>query len=284
MKRLTASWTSALATAALIALPAISGAQTPQAEPTPPEPQPQQSTTLSTPTQQNTSAAEHLRLAKEALAAVDVSSVPARAKSQMTELRRHISSLERSVGAGDNASATGAAGRSSGANKARSGASWANDVAAIDRIITQLAGDASTTGATEPGAVGTSGSKSKESTAVTLDENTRNQLLEVRKHVTEFAAAMSGTSSQQPSAATSPQPTPSAAGETAAATGQTQSPTAGTGQAAPTTGQSTATAAGTTGPTPATSSPAARKTPCVNGWYESRRRSTRRTSGAGCGS
>ena len=107
MKRLIAPWTSALATAALIARPAIGSAQTPQTEATPPEPQPQPSTTLSTPT--DTSAGEHLRLAKEALAAVDVSSVPARAKSQMAELRRHISSLERSVEANDKASTTGAA-------------------------------------------------------------------------------------------------------------------------------------------------------------------------------
>ncbi|HEV3485453.1 MAG TPA: hypothetical protein VG106_08600, partial [Vicinamibacterales bacterium] len=102
MKRLTAPWTTALATAALVALPIAGTAQTPQAQP---EPQPEQSTTLSTPSAQNQhptetdSPAEHLRQAKAALANVDANNVPARAKSQLAQLRRHINSLERSVAA-----------------------------------------------------------------------------------------------------------------------------------------------------------------------------------------
>ena len=100
MKRLTAPWTTALSTAALITLPVAGSAQTPQTQP---EPQPQQSTTLSTPSAQDqTSAqsespAEHLRQAKAALENVDANNVPARAKTKLAELKRHLNSLERSA-------------------------------------------------------------------------------------------------------------------------------------------------------------------------------------------
>ena len=242
MKRLTAPWTTALATAALLALPAAGNAQTPQTQP---EPQPEQSTTLSTPSAQNQnptqseSPAEHLRQAKAALANVDANNVPARAKSQLATLQRHINSLERSAGAKDNASATGTAQRSSTAASKTSGkANWANDVAAIDRIITELAGSgtASMRGSGQNEAAGTSGAESqtttksgKSATAVTLDETSRSQLLEVRSHITAFAAAMSGTSTSS-SSSTSP-PGASSGMSAGAATSTSAHGSAATGHA-----------------------------------------------------
>ena len=208
MKRLTAPWTTALATAALLALPVAGGAQTPQP---PPDPQPERSTTLSTPANQdqanqNESPAEHLRQAKDALAKMDANSVPARAKSQIAALRRHINNLERAAAANDSASPTGEARRSPKATTgARGKVNWGNEVAAIDRIITELAGtgSASMTGTTDPGTAGTSGSQrgTKGSASAALDDTARNQLLEVRTHITACAAAMSGTASS-PSTAT----------------------------------------------------------------------------------
>ena len=65
-----------------------------------------------------------------------------------------------------------------------------------------------TTGASTPGATGTSGS-SKAENAVALDEATRSKLMEVRAHITAYAAGMSGTSTpktDEPAAATSAAP------------------------------------------------------------------------------
>jgi pilus assembly protein FimV len=292
MKRLTAPWTTALATTALLALPAAGGAQTPQ---TPPEPQPEQSTTLSTPSAQDQkqtqadSPAEHLRQAKAALASVDANNVPARAKSQLATIQRHINSLERSVAAKDSASATGTEQRNSKATAGAGGkAGWANDVAAIDRIISELAGSSAApmSGTGDPGTAGTSGERpatksGKSSTAVTLDETSRNQLLEVRSHITAFAAAMSGTSSpmsgsSSPSSPSSPAPhSTSAHGSAAtghagaATTGQTGSATGETAQAgqagsSPAQSGSTGTT-GTTGQAGSTTGTSGQTTPPATG-------------------
>jgi hypothetical protein len=102
----------------------------------------------------------------------------------MTALRKHMAALDRAVAE--------KAGSKAGANN------WATDVAAIDRILTELttpvtpAGDpAPPTGTT--GATGTTGRTSRAQAAVTVDDATRAKLMEVRTHITAFAAAKSGT-------------------------------------------------------------------------------------------
>jgi hypothetical protein len=170
--------------AALIALPASALAQTtppPSAQPAAQQPA----------AQDQHPAAEHLAKAKAALDEIEPTSVTGTAKARLAELKRHVSSLDRAV-------AAPAAGKSGQAKSAER--SWATDVAAIDRILTELT--TPSTSAADPAApTGTSG---RAQASVAVDEATRAKLLDVQKHITAFAAAMSGTAASpaSPSAAT----------------------------------------------------------------------------------
>ena len=187
MKRSTTRWTTAFAAAALLGLPAAGWSQapaTPSSSPTTAQQPPASSDHA-----QHGSAQDHLRQAKAALNDVPAASIPARAKTKIAELKRHLNALEESAGAGATASKT----------TARSKSSWATEVAAIDKILTELLGPATTSGASEPvGTTGTTGTRASEK--VTLDDATSTKLMEVRKHVTAFASAMSGTGAAAPSA------------------------------------------------------------------------------------
>src|SRR5687768_12307967 len=114
MKRFTATWTMALASAVLLTAPATGAAQTPPSTTQP-------STPASATAQQGdatdskTAAQEHLRKANAALADVNTATLPARAKSEVAEIKRRITALERTAGATDKASATGQANRSANA-------------------------------------------------------------------------------------------------------------------------------------------------------------------------
>lgn len=138
-------------------------------------------------------------MASAALEDVKTAALPARAKTQVAELKRRLSALERSADSGDKASATGQANRSPKAttSKGKATANWGTEVAAIDKALTTLLGPENTTGAT-PSATGTSGttappaSRNKAAANITLDAETRASLLEVRKHVTAYATAMAG--------------------------------------------------------------------------------------------
>jgi hypothetical protein len=214
MKRSTASWTTAIAASALLALPVGSWAQqtTPSATPrqqTPGAAAPQ------TPgaDMQKGSANEHLRQAQSALADIPEASLTGTTKTRVAELKRHLNKLEQAASQKPESGST--APRTASAN-------WSGDVAAADRILTELLGSASTTGASTPAPTGTSGSTA--TAAKTLDESARSKLQEVRTHVTAFAAAMSGGSastprSDEPSAAASASATPSAATATPSPTG-----------------------------------------------------------------
>ena len=205
MKRSTASWTTAVAASALLALPVGSWAQQPTPSTTPRQqttgaPAPQTGRTPGADTQQG-SANEHLRQAQSALADIPAASLTGTAKTRVAELKRHLNALEQA------ASQKPAAGAST-----QRSASWSGDVAAADRILSELLGPASTTGATTPAPAGTTGSTAaapktttggKPAASMTLDEPARTKLQEVRTHVTAFAAAMSGAASP------SPAPTPS---------------------------------------------------------------------------
>jgi hypothetical protein len=157
-----------------------------------------------------------LRKAEEALNSISPTAVTGSAKARISELKQRVNALQQSVAAKSGARAT----------SARGSAKWATDVAAIDRLLTDLLATTPSPAAGEPGATGTSGvgrpSQSKAAATVNLDEQTRGKLLEVRTHITAFAAAMSGTAqgtspatpaagaasatpSQPPTSATQPQ-------------------------------------------------------------------------------
>src|SRR5262249_35285978 len=86
MKRSTVRWTTAVAAAMLIGLPASGWAQTPPAQ------QPPAPTSAAS---QPTTPDEHLRQAKAALDSIEPTAVTGRAKTQIAELKRHLAALEK---------------------------------------------------------------------------------------------------------------------------------------------------------------------------------------------
>ena len=275
MKRSITRWTTALATAALLGLPASAIAQeqpAPQQQPAPqpqpptpaPNPQPQQPAPTPqpqptpTPTPQPTdpqpaqpqqppataptpaasakspmpktdqvSAEEHLRQAQAALNDIKTTSVPARNRNQLAQLKRHLAALEQG------APAATPAPRSTRGTAASANANWGTEVAAIDKILTEMVGSdtpTATTGTTGAPASGTpsgTAGKSKAATAIAIDDATRAKLMEVRTHITAYATARAAApSTPKTDAAMSEQPssapaanaaTPSASPEAAAA-------------------------------------------------------------------
>jgi hypothetical protein len=206
------------------ATPPTTPPQTTPPQTTPPTTAPEQPAKTEQPAM---SAQDHLEQAKTALNSIDVSAVPASARAKLTELRRHMTALERSVAANDNPSATATARRNPRATATRGTASWATEVAAIDRLLNDLIGATApatgdTTSATGTGTVGTTGSarpgRARTPATITIDDATRAKLIDVRKHITEFAAAMSGTATTAPEAQTpADQPATSATAKPAAA-------------------------------------------------------------------
>ena len=202
MKRSTSRWTTAFAAAALIGVPAAGWSQTPPAAASQP---PAAQQPADAPAQQG--AAEHIQKAEAALNDIPTSTLPARAKSRVADLKRQLNSLEKSA-------------EKSASSKPKD--TWAKDVAAIDKTLTELLGPAAASGAAAPpAATGTTGQSKSES--LTIDDTTKAKLLEVRQHVTAFATSMSGSGASSPSAPSSePSPEPAAA---AAAQAQAASPT-----------------------------------------------------------
>ncbi|HEX2456546.1 MAG TPA: hypothetical protein VHI99_22800 [Vicinamibacterales bacterium] len=197
MKCWTTHWTTAIAAAALFALPTSARAQATATPQTPASAVAQQAQQPATPD-------DHLRQAESALNSISPTAVTGKAKTRIAELKQHLNALE-------SASASGAAnpGTKGGDEK------WSSEVAAMDRILTDLLGPDSTTGASgTPGATGTTGSTD----AVTIDAETRGKLTEVRRQLTAFAASKSGTAPSD--AAASPD-----AAATAAAAATAMEPT-----------------------------------------------------------
>ncbi len=236
MTRRTTPWIILLG-AALIALPASGLAQTPapqqppqqqtapeQPPATPPPSQAQPPATQQPATQppakehaehHGQSAADHLAKAKSALNEIETTAVTGHAQARLAELKRLVNALDRAVAAGPE---TGKPSRAKSATR-----NWATDVAAIDRILTELttpvssAADPAVTGtAGTTGTTGTAGKgRSAAQSALTVDDATRAKLLEVRTHITAFASAMSGTSpapEAPSSAASAAQPEPPTTG------------------------------------------------------------------------
>jgi len=212
MKRSITRWMTTLSTAAVLGVPAIGMAQTPTPQ-TPPQQQttPQQPPTQAQPAQptakpdaERMTPEEHLSQAKAAFEKIQADSLTGSARTQITELKRHLTALERS----------GASATESTPGAARASATWATHTAAIDKVLTELLGPGSATGTT--GTTGMTGSKP--ATPVTLDDATRAALMEVRTHIIGYAAGKSGTkapkddaamkSDAEPAAAAAPQPAP----------------------------------------------------------------------------
>jgi len=248
MKRSTASWTTAVAASALLALPVGSWAQqpTPSTAPRPSAgaPSPQAERTPGADSKQG-SANEHLRQAQSALADIPETSLTGTAKTRVAELKRHLNALEQ------------AAQKPASGTSARN-ASWTSDAAAADRILSELLDPASTTGATTPAPTGTTGSTAtapktttsgKSSASMTLDDTARTKLQDVRTQITAFAAAMgagaAGTTSTPKSPSTSSDD-PSSAASAASPTRSTAGATEPTAAPTPT---------GTSGTTPAPAEP-----------------------------
>ena len=213
MKRSTARWTTALAAAALIGVPAAGWSQTPPAA-TSQAPTAQQPAAGAN--QQQGAAADEIRQAEAALNDIPSSTLPARAKSRIAEVKRHLNALEKAAAASPAPGSTGAKKNT-----------WSNDVAAIDKALTELLGSDTGAPGASAGATGTTGStQPKPAAAPTLDEATKAKLMEVRQHVTAFATSMSGTGSSVPKSPSEASAEPSAAAAQAPAATAAQAPSA----------------------------------------------------------
>ena len=191
-------WTTKSAVAAIAAalmLPVTGAAQTPSPQPP---------------------AQAHLAQAKAALNDVTTTTLSARNKTQLAEVKRRLATLEKTVAAKDKASATAT-------TTARSTANWGTEVAAIDKALTAILGPDSATGTSGvAGAAGTTGAA--KTAGAELDAPTRASLTEVRKHLTAFATAMAGGK------ATAPEADPVASAAPASMSAPTASPAAQTPQ------------------------------------------------------
>ena len=250
MKRSTSGWTTAIAAAALLGFPGAGLAQTPATPHTPSQPPATQSPAA--PSEQAQSAAntpaEHIAAAKQALASIDSSTVPASVKPQLAQLRTHLNNLEKEVARGN----TGATASAKG-----SGSKWGTEAADVDKIVTNLVGAegaASAAPASEPSATGTSGRNT-----ATLDDSAKDKLREVRRHVTEMAASMSGApgagSAASAAAATSAPATANPDAASAAPAPATSATSSQPGMAPSATPQSTPSATPQSEQPPATAAP-----------------------------
>src|SRR4051812_9811288 len=207
MKRSTARWTTAMAAAALIGLPAAGFAQTtPQTSPS--QTSPAQTTSTPTSTQGQTSAsattaADHVKEAKQALAAVPATSIPAASRSKLAQLKTHLNNLDKLVASGgppatsgSSTAATSESPASKGASAKKGASNWGTEAAAIDKLVSEL---------------------SSEST----DDTAKQKLMDVRRHITELASSLSGgTGQDQASAASSSSPSSDTMGSSPSASQQ----------------------------------------------------------------
>jgi len=294
MKRSINRWTTTLATVAMLGLPVVGFAQDPtpqpqqpqqqpaqpqpaqpaQPQPTQPQPaqpqpaQPQQpASPAATPqpaqSAQAVSPQEHLSQAKAAAESIATNSVPAKSRSQLAQLKKHLAALEK---AESKESKTTPSATPAPAAAAKSNSNWGTEVAAIDKIITEMLASEPATGATAtPGAAGTTG---KAATAIALDDATRAKLMDVRTHITAYAAGMSGTATPKTDApAASPEPTAAATpAEQPSATPPAAAPSpAATTPAAPSpTAAAPSPAAQSPAPTAAAAAPAAAAQPQID--------------------
>jgi len=184
----------------------------PQPQPTQPQPTQPQPTEPQTPTQPTASATEstgdqtvspqeHLRQAQQAASAIQATSIPAKNRAALAELKHHLSNLEKmgSTPGASTAQPSSSAGKSTSAKNAN----WGTEVAAVDKIITEMVGSETASPSTStPGATGTTGAAKPGASSATIDDATRATLMEVRTHITAYAAGMAGAPSTPKTEAT----------------------------------------------------------------------------------
>src|SRR5919198_322680 len=223
MKRSTARWTTAMATAALIVLPAAALAQASTPQTSPSQTSPAQTTPTPTSTQGQTSAssmsaADHVREAKQALAGVPATSIPAASRAKLGQLRAHLNKLDRLVATSGQAATSGGASSKSAAGAKGGTANWGTEAAAIDKLASDLE-------------------------AASTDDTAKQKLTEVRRHITELASSMSGTGDQ--AAAVAGTTSPDTTGANPSAASQQSTPTAAAANPTPSTTDPTAAGAQT---------------------------------------
>jgi hypothetical protein len=205
----------ALATAGVLTLPVSSFARTaqdpqpqqqqPPAQPEPrqpqPEPQPTPTPQQQTPAPQPSAATtqaqtdqaltpqDHVKKAQEAAKDIDASSIPSKSKSAFEDMKKHLANLDKI--------ASGAATPTAAAETAKKGAessknepmNWGTEAGAIDKAISEMVGtETAPSNPATPTPTGTSGK------STSIDDATRAKLMEVRSHITAYAAAMAGGS------------------------------------------------------------------------------------------
>lgn len=186
MKRTTATWTMTVTAAALLAVPTAGVARIATQPPATTQP----AAAIPSSASQASTAQEHLRHARASLNDVPATGLSARGKAQVGELKRRLTTLEKTSSA--------------------KGSAWATEVAAIDKILTGLLAPEMTAGTS--GNTAAPAARGKAAATVTLDDASRAKLTEVRTAVTAYAAAMSGQPAATPSDAaaaptSSPMPT-----------------------------------------------------------------------------
>ena len=116
-------------------------------------------------------------------------------KATLEDMKRHLANLDK-IASGAAAPAEAA---KKGAESAKNESiNWGTEVGAIDKAITEMVGVEPATPST-PTPTGTSGK------AGAIDDATRAKLMEVRTHITAYAASMAGASTPKTEAAASPE-------------------------------------------------------------------------------
>lgn len=208
-----------------------------QPQPAQPQPQPAPPATAAPQTQpeQAVSPQEHLRQAQAALNSITATSVPAKNRAALAQMKRHLTALERAGAPAASATTPAPAPKAGGA------ANWGTEVAAVDKLITEMIGSdtaPATAGATPtPSPTGTAGTAK----AAAIDEATRAKLMEVRTHITAFATGMSGATSTPKTDAPTPEaPAAAAAAPSPSSAAATATPTPEQSAAAPAQGATAA--------------------------------------------
>ena len=227
MKRSITRWITTLSTAAALGMPAMVLAQTPEPQ-TPPQQQtpPSQPPAQAKPTAQQpapdadkaVTPEEHLRQAKAALDKIQPASLTGKARTQVGNLKRHMTTLEGIREAKPAESTQEKSGRAA--------ATWGTEAAAIDKILTELLGDAATGTAGSAAVPGATGGSSSKATTAALDEATRSALMEVRRHITAYAGGMAAKGAPKEEAAMTPQPSATAEQQPSTTTSAAAAPAA----------------------------------------------------------
>ena len=142
-----------------------------------------------------------MKKAQEAASDINATSVPAKSRAALEEMKRHLTNLDKIGSSSATPSPAETAKKGSGDSKSAA-MNWGTEVAAVDKIISEMVGSEPSTPAT-PTPTGTSGSADK--SATTIDDATRAKLMEVRAHITAYAAGMAGASTPKTEAAATPE-------------------------------------------------------------------------------